>query len=104
MVIDKDDKKYYNMDSAKWRTKNSMEALLMKMSKILSLVLAVIMIVTCFTACEKKEELDVNVDELVGTYDITLWVSEKDGVAALSQQQIEACEAKYEGIVINAQI
>lgn len=76
----------------------------MKMSKILSLVLAVIMIVACFTACGKKEELDVNVDEIAGTYDVTLWVSEKDGVAALTQQQIDAFEAKYPGIVINAQI
>ena len=104
MVIDKNDKKYYNIGSAKWRTKNSMEALLMKMSKILSLVLAVIMIVACFTACGKKEELDVNVDDIAGTYDVTLWVSEKDGVAALTQQQIDAFEAKYPGIVINAQI
>ena len=33
-----------------------------------------------------------------------MWVSEKDGVAALTQQQIDAFEVAYPGIVINAQI
>ena len=41
---------------------------------------------------------------LAGTYDITMWVSEKEGVAAQIQQQIEAFEAANPGIVINASI
>ena len=42
--------------------------------------------------------------ELAGTYDITMWVSEMDGVSALFQQQIDAFEAANPGIVINASI
>ena len=41
---------------------------------------------------------------LAGTYDITMWVSEMDGMTALTQEMIDAFEAQYEGIVINAQI
>ena len=47
---------------------------------------------------------DTDENPLAGTYDITMWVSEKDGVAALTQQQIDAFEVAYPGIVINAQI
>jgi len=75
----------------------------MKMSKILSLILASIMVLASFAACTPAVD-DVDTGELAGTYDITMWVSEKDGVAALTQQQIDAFEAKYEGIIINAQI
>lgn len=75
----------------------------MKMSKILSLVLAVLMVVACFTACGTPDNPDTNAD-LAGTYDITMWVSEKEGVAALTQQQIDAFEAANPGIIINAQI
>jgi len=41
---------------------------------------------------------------LAGTYDITMWVSEMDGMAALTQEMIDAFEVAYPGIVINAQI
>ncbi len=41
---------------------------------------------------------------LAGTYDITMWVSEMDGVAAMTQEMIDAFEVAYPGIVINAQI
>lgn len=41
---------------------------------------------------------------LAGTYDITVWVSEIDGVAALTQELIDAFEEANPGIVINAQI
>ena len=43
-------------------------------------------------------------DALAGTYDITMWVSELDGVAAQMQEQIDAFEAANPGIVINASI
>ena len=41
---------------------------------------------------------------LAGTYDVTLWVSEMDGVAAMTQAQIEAFMAANPGIIINASI
>ncbi len=41
---------------------------------------------------------------LAGTYDVTMWVSEIDGVAELTQQQIDAFEAANPGVVINASI
>ncbi len=74
----------------------------MKMRKILSLILAALMMVACFVACDKEEAVDTS--ELQGTYDITMWVSEMDGVASQFQQQIDAFEAANPGIVINAQI
>ena len=79
--------------------------ILMKMSKILSLLLAVVMLAACFTACDlfNKEEPDANTD-LTGTYDITMWVSEKEGVADQFKEQIAAFMAANPGIVINAQI
>jgi arabinogalactan oligomer/maltooligosaccharide transport system substrate-binding protein len=43
-------------------------------------------------------------DPLAGTYDIKVWVSETDGVAALTQQQIDEFEAANPGIVINAAV
>ena len=41
---------------------------------------------------------------LAGTYDITMWVSEMDGMTDLTQKMIDAFEAAYPGIVINASI
>ena len=79
----------------------------MKMSKILSLILASLMVLASLAGC--NPDTPDNPDgpaqsDLAGTYDITMWVSEKDGVAALTQQQIDAFEAANPGIVINAQI
>ena len=45
-----------------------------------------------------------NENPLAGTYDITMWVSEMDGMSALTQEMIEGFEAAYPGIDINAQI
>ncbi len=42
--------------------------------------------------------------DLTGTYDITMWVSEKEGVADQFQAQIDAFEAANPGVVINASI
>ena len=77
----------------------------MKMSKILSILLAVVMLAACFTACDlfNNEEPEANAD-LAGTYDITMWVSEKEGVADQFKEQIAAFMAANPGIVINAQI
>ena len=89
-------------------------------TKILSLILALVMVVSCFAACggntgatepnagsNQGSNQGGNTDpaaQLAGTYDITMWVSELDGVAALTQTQIDAFEAANPGIVINASI
>lgn len=54
------------------------------------------------TACGKKNGDDLS--DLNGTYDITVWVSEVDGVKELTEEQIKAfCDANP-GIVINATV
>ena len=73
------------------------------MRKILSLALVAVMLLTCLVACKGPGEENPAAG-LEGTYDITMWVSEKDGVSALFQQQIDAFEAANPGIIINAQI
>lgn len=83
----------------------------MKMRKIMTLVLAVAMIVTCFAACGGNSTTNnpaagtnaADVD-LTGTYKITMWVSEKEGVADQFKQQIAAFEAANPGIKIEASI
>ena len=89
----------------------------MNMKKILSLVLALVMLAMCFVACGETPDSTTPADttpsgggttnpnaELAGTYNITMWVSEIDGVAAQFQEQINAFMAANPGIVINAQI
>ena len=73
------------------------------MRKILSLALVAVMLLTCLVACKGPGEENPAAG-LEGTYNITMWVSEKDGVSALFQQQIDAFEAANPGIIINAQI
>ena len=73
------------------------------MKKLIALLLATIMVLG-LVACGNKSGTNKVDDELKGTYDITMWVSEKDGVAEQFQQQIDAFEAAYPGIVINAAI
>ena len=102
----------------------------MKMSKILSLVLVLVMLVgmtscelfgsthkcesvcpTCGKCLDKEctekacaDKCPGHVNPLAGTYDVTLWVSELDGVAELTAEQIDAFEAANPGIIINAEI
>ena len=85
----------------------------MRVSKILALVMAVLMLVACFAACDTNKNPDETQGEnkpnnenaeLKGTYNITMWVSEKEGVAEQFQAQIDAFEAANPGIVINASI
>lgn len=70
------------------------------MKKIISILLVVLM---CFsmTACGKDNGTK---NELEGTYDITVWVSESAGVTDLTKKQIERFCAENEGIVINATV
>ena len=104
----------------------------MKMSKILSLLLVVVMLLSCFVACGGGKNNGGNnnggqtgdnggqtgdnggdapeVNPLAGTYDIVMWVSEKeneetgDSVVKQIQAQIDAFEAENPGIIINATI
>lgn len=81
----------------------------MKMTKIIAMVLVLTMALS-LVACGQANTNTTgskpagNTNPLAGTYDITMWVSEKDGVAAKFQEQIDAFEAANPGIVINAQI
>ena len=74
----------------------------MKMSKILSLVIVAIMMMTALVACKTPEENPA--EGLEGTYDITMWVSEKEGVADQFKAQIAKFMEKNPGVVINASI
>ena len=81
------------------------------MKKFLALMLSALMLAACLTACSGTGDGgattpngDAPQADLTGTYNITMWVSEIDGVAAKFQEQIDAFEAANPGIVINAQI
>lgn len=83
----------------------------MKMRKIITIVLAVAMVITCFAACGETKPTTPAVGtnasgeaDLKGTYDITMWVSEIEGVAAQFEAQIDAFEKANPGIIINASI
>ena len=98
----------------------------MKMRKILALVLALLMMVSVLAACDNNnsDESDTKkpdsttaddkndstnkdtsaVSELAGTYDITMWVSEKEGVADQFKTQIADFMKDNPGITINASI
>ena len=92
------------------------------MKKIIALLLALVMTLS-LAACggapaEEPKATDAPVaapeateapavsDEnpLAGTYDITMWISEMDGMTPMTQEMIDAFEAAYPGIVINAAI
>ncbi len=80
------------------------------MKKILSLIMVLAMVLCLFAACDGNTDPTDGTQggqqeaDLSGTYDITMWVSEKEGVADLTQEQIDAFEAANPGIVINATI
>ena len=91
------------------------------MKKIIAMLLALVMVLS-LAACggSSTEPTNAPVAEnpapteaqgsseaenpLAGTYDITMWVSESDGMTALTQEMIDAFEVQYPGIVINASI
>ena len=75
------------------------------MKKIVSIALVLIMTLGLFVGCKSNNETTAPAGaDLTGTYEITMWVSEKDGVADLFKQQIDAFMAANPGIVIKAQI
>ena len=73
------------------------------MRKFLSLLMVLALLVSCLAACSGGNNEEEGQD-LSGTYDVTLWVSEMDGVAEMTQQMIDAFEEANPGIVINASI
>ncbi len=82
------------------------------MKKLLSILMALVMVlglVACGTPDTPDNDVDtpnngVNTADLSGTYNITMWVSEKEGVAEQFQAQIDKFEAANPGIIINAAI
>ena len=74
------------------------------MSKILSLVLVIVMIAMAMVACNKPVDDKPSTEGLEGTYDITMWVSEKEGVADQFKAQIAKFMEENPGVVINAEI
>lgn len=73
----------------------------MKKRKLFT-ALGVVAAGVALASCGEKE---VNpLEGMEGTYDATIWVSEVDGVADLTAQQIDAFEEANPGIVINATI
>jgi len=76
----------------------------MKMSKILSLILVVVMVATALVACVPTTPDEPQGSGLEGTYEIKMWVSEKEGVADQFKSQIDAFMKANPGIVIKASI
>ena len=83
--------------------------------KVLSLMLVAAMTASLAAGCGDNSENpstqgggattgEEGTTDLSGTYDITVWVSESDGVAGLTEQQIDAFEEANPGIVINATV
>ena len=68
----------------------------MKMTKILSLVLALVMIATCFAACGGEQNAE--------TIEIKLWVSSSEGVAAYFEQQVAAFKEAHPEYNINVTV
>ena len=64
----------------------------MKMTKILSLVIALLMLSACFVACGPDKGGDDNKDVV---HDITLWVSTTAGVKEFTLEQVEAFKALH---------
>ena len=89
------------------------------MKKIIALLLALVMVLGLAACGETPAPVETQTptdggnetptegsteNPLAGTYDIIMWVSESDGMTALTQEMIDAFEVAYPGIVINAQI
>ena len=79
-----------------------------RITSILALVMALML---CLTACGGKDTGNTDAGNnagtetsLEGTYDITVWVSEVDGMKELTAAQIDKFEEANPGIVINATV
>ena len=77
------------------------------MKKFLAMLLAATLclgMVACGGNPSDGEAGNDDLGSLEGTYDITMWVSEMDGVTEMTQEMIDAFEKANPGIVINASI
>lgn len=75
------------------------------MKKFLAMLLLCATLLTVFTGCQNRSATETSAsNELSGTYSVTLWVSEVEGVAAMTKKQIEAFQADHPGILIKASI
>lgn len=74
------------------------------MKKNYFLGLSALLLVGLMASCGKPSEEPSAEADLSGTYDITVWVSEVEGVKELTQTQIDAFEEANPGIVINAEV
>ncbi len=77
-----------------------------KLTLIVALMLVVVMAFGVFAACNDPTPGPTPTlgTDLTGTYDITVWMSEVDGIKELTEAQIDAFEAANPGIVINATV
>lgn len=73
----------------------------MKMTKILSFIIALVMIVTCFAACNNEKQPEQPEEK---TYDITLWVSTTGGVKEFTEGQVEAFKALHPEYKFNIKV
>ncbi len=76
----------------------------MKLCKIVSIFLVILSLLSILAACSQAQKDPEQNDDLAGTYNITMWVSEKEGVAEQFKQQISAFMKDNPGIKINAAI
>ena len=84
------------------------------MSKKFSIVIAILLVLAvafAIVGCGEKDPAPTPTPgpgttdiDVTGSYDIKVWVSEIEGVKALTQSQIDAFEAANPGIVINADV
>ena len=75
------------------------------MKKLLTILLSVLLAFTMFGCTSGSgDEGGEEGSGLEGTYDITVWVSESEGVADLTKSQIDKFMEENPGIVINATI
>ncbi len=75
------------------------------MKKRITAVVLVLALMFSMVACGGNKDNGGNTDaSLNGTYDITVWVSEVDGIKQLTEQQIARFCEENPGIVINATV
>ena len=76
-----------------------------KFTLLFALVLVVVMSMSIFlVACNPTDDGNAGGNDLAGTYNVKVWVSEIEGVTTLTEAQIDAFEAANPGITINATV
>lgn len=75
-----------------------------RITSILALLVACMTLLTACTGNPTQNPSGDSTGDLKGTYEITVWVSEIDGMKELTEKQIKAFEAANPGIVIKATV